>query len=113
MKSILCCIAIAFLLAGCDRHLLSKEDALSLVRSRPEVQNFLKISKEANDKTDVIAEEHDGTWEVGVYVVLPDHMSAFNWYNFDENGHLVSFRDKYDEQGNFICSTTTNPDTCR
>lgn len=105
-------ILLSFFLIGCTSRIKEKT-AKEIVQARPEVQNFLTISKEAGDKTHIIAEEHRGHWEVGVYVVLPDHMSTFNSYNLDHNGHLVSFRDKYDEQGNFICSIATEPSECK
>ncbi|MBN8662720.1 MAG: hypothetical protein J0M35_20295 [Candidatus Obscuribacter phosphatis] len=71
------------------RKMLTANQALKLVESRKEVQDFLAQFRRPRqgataESKPVIDVERDGNiWNVHVYESLPDHTATFNWYSVD------------------------------
>lgn len=71
------------------RKMLTANQALKLVESRKEVQDFFaqfrrpRQGATAESKPVIDVEKDGNNWNVHVYESLPDHTATFNWYSVD------------------------------
>jgi len=69
-----------------------EQTAISLVRQRPDVQQWLQLIEEKSPVTAVITldSKTDMVYTVHVYEDLPDHTATFNWYDVDKtSGEII------------------------
>ncbi len=68
-----------------DGASVSQEEAVELVRARPEVQDFISLININGDSEAYIEYDHDecNTYSIHVYEIKDDHTATFNWYSVD------------------------------
>jgi hypothetical protein len=66
-----------------DGASVSQEEAVELVRARPEVQAFISLINTQGSSEAYIEYDHDecNTYSIHVYELKSDHTATFNWYD--------------------------------
>ncbi len=63
---------------------IDEEKARELVSSRPEVRQWLKISRKIAKPVVDVEDGGGGKWRVHLYDSFPDHVATFDWYSVDQ-----------------------------